>query len=74
MDLICPEEGNYRLSAALVACCAVCLLAGVGSGCGRRLPDLSITIGDSKLGADGNVSASLKIVALITALSFCAGA
>ena len=34
------------------------------------LPDLSISIGDSKLSSDGNISAAVKIVILITMLSF----
>ena len=36
----------------------------------QGLPDLSIKIGDSELGANGTVSASLKIVILMTLLSF----
>lgn len=34
------------------------------------VPDLSISIGGSQLGGDGNVSAALKIVTLLTVLSF----
>jgi len=34
------------------------------------LPDVSIAIGDSKLGSDGSISSSLKIVLLLTLLSF----
>lgn len=34
------------------------------------MPDLSITIGDSTLGSDGSIGAALKIVLLMSALSF----
>jgi flagellar biosynthesis protein FliP len=34
------------------------------------IPDLSISIGSSKLSSDGNISAALKIVALMSALAF----
>lgn len=37
---------------------------------GSVVPDLSISIGGSQLGNDGNVSAALKIVTLLTVLSF----
>lgn len=37
---------------------------------GPALPDLAINIGGSQMGSDGGVSASLKIVFLLTALSF----
>jgi len=33
-------------------------------------PDLSISIGDSKLSSEGNISAALKITALLSALTF----
>jgi flagellar biosynthetic protein FliP len=34
------------------------------------LPNLSIAVGDAKLGGDGSVSAAIKIMLLLTALSF----
>lgn len=36
----------------------------------KPFPELSIAIGDSKLGSDGSISASLKIVILMTMLTF----
>ncbi|NLF25102.1 MAG: flagellar type III secretion system pore protein FliP [Deltaproteobacteria bacterium] len=49
---------------------ALWLVPSVVFGQDGSFPDLSISIGDSKLSSDGNISAGIKIVALLSALTF----
>ncbi|MBX7139239.1 MAG: flagellar type III secretion system pore protein FliP [Oligoflexia bacterium] len=56
------------LSLGLLA--AAVLLPALAFGADNALPDLSIKIGNSEMASDGQISTALKIVFLLTALSF----
>ena len=53
-----------------LALLAVMLAPQLAFGQDGSFPDLSIAIGDSKLSSEGNISAAVKIVALLSALTF----
>lgn len=68
-DLRIISAGSLVVAFLLLAIAA---MAGVACAeeAGSALPDMSISIGNTKFGADGSISASMKIVALVTLLSF----
>ena len=66
------RNGSLRwcaVSAAALALCHMSAALAYGEGA-TGLPDVSISIGNSQLVSNGTISASLKIMFLLTALSF----
>ena len=62
-----------RRSAIILVSSALCLIllaSAAHAADATALPDLSIAIGDSKLSSDGGISATMKVLLLITFLSF----
>ena len=64
-------QRRHEIIGLIAAAGAIVLLSAAGAlAQDSTLPDLSIKIGNSELASDGNVSSALKIVILLTSLSF----
>ena len=62
---------SYRKASSLLALIGVLMMVPIELAAQQAaLPNLSISVGGSELASDGTVSASLKIVILMTVLSF----
>ncbi len=61
---------SSRIFTKSLALLAVLLMPTLLYASDNVIPDISLKIGDSELGSDGTVSAAMKIVILMTALSF----
>lgn len=65
-----PRLKMYRLCSMSVLCALALICSRTAVGQQAMLPDLSISVGGSELASGGGVASSLKILLLLTALTF----
>jgi flagellar biosynthetic protein FliP len=66
----CMHRGAYAGAVAVAAAAVLCSSELAFAASSPTIPDLSISIGGSEMASNGSVATSIKIVLLLTALSF----